>query len=540
MNLDSTFYNLCKNKSSSNVELINNFKKNKKINLFYSENSDKSSIEFIIDKFLESDKKNILSNISLIQKFMKYIHEKNITFIIDDINKKVQLFLDDKIIVSSLKALIIYCNKILDLKNLNQNIKLLIKNIYITNNINNILKYSDRIIPLIDSLGYCDLHDVQKRLENIIYKDDIVKNNNIILLLNLINKCKKKINEPSNDIEKILVKINKNLYNFMYFLNNSESLITSKDNSLSFIKRIGFIPKNFQEIDILNLKRGFIYGLEKDEKNYILKYQPNRSVMELIINTYLKKDAKDYFLLPIYFFINYDNSYFYIIEKYQCDLNNLFNIFEKNNELFDIKNIFIIFKFLLESVKYLHTNNIIHSDLKLGNIVLNLDDKNNINDIRIIDFDVSLFDTIPDCISVVNNNYSKILNNKKLRGTDIYMLKSKEMSFKNDIFSIGVILLILLYKYIKLVITSFKQNPEYYNNNKIKINTIFKKIINLKNNLSSISNKKKLLFILIDFYIEFKKEYTDHLNNLKKIVMECLDNKYDIFELYDKYYKIII
>jgi serine/threonine protein kinase len=534
LNENSNFYNLCKNTKISNKIIINNFKLNKKINLFYTLHN-KTSIEHIMERFLNSNKKNIVNNISLIEYFLKYIHRKNILFIIDDINKKVQLFLDDKIIVSSLKALIISCNKALDIKYLNKNLKIFIKYIYISKNIHKILKYSTKIIHFIDNLSYIDLQDVQKRLEDVILKKDIIKDNNIILLLNLINKCKKKIHEPSNEIEKILLKINKHIYSFIYFLKNNNQLITNKDNTLSFIKNIGFQPKDFQEIDVLNLKRGFIYGLEKNNKNYILKYQPNKSVMELIINTYLKNDSKNYFLIPLYFFINFDNSYFYIIEKYHSDLNNYFNILEKNDKLFEIKNIFMIAKFLLESAKYLHSNNIIHSDLKPGNIVLNIDNEHNISDIRIIDFDVSLFDKIPESIEIIQDKYYKILNNKKLRGTDLYMLQSKEMSFKNDIYSIGVILLILLYKSIKLIISSFKKNPDYYNQNKIKINTTLKKIIFLKNNLENNTNKKKLLSILIDFYSEINKDKIPTFLYIKEIILDCLTTKYNIFELINKY-----
>jgi serine/threonine protein kinase len=178
---------------------------------------------------------------------------------------------------------------------------------------------------------------------------------------------------------------------------------------------------------------------------------------------------------------------------------------------------------------------LIHSDLKPGNIVLNIDEQHNISDIRIIDFDVSLFHTIPESIRIIHEKYSKILNNKKLRGTDLYMLKSKEMSFKNDIFSIGVILLILLYKSIKLIISSFKKNPDYYNQNKIKINTTLKKIIFLKNNLENNANKKKLLSILIDFYSEINKDKIPIFLYIKEIILDCLTIKYDVFQLINKY-----
>ena len=71
-----------------------------------------------------------------------------------------------------------------------------------------------------------------------------------------------------------------------------------------------------------------------------------------------------------------------------------------------------------------YENDIIHGDLKLDNIILNVD-KTEIKDIKIIDFDVSLFNSIPDKLYPIPEEYEKTLNNKKQRGTRIYMLKDK-------------------------------------------------------------------------------------------------------------------
>ena len=72
------------------------------------------------------------------------------------------------------------------------------------------------------------------------------------------------------------------------------------------MKRQIMFEQSFKNIDTLNLKRGFIFGLtnKKDQKDYLLKYQPNKSVMELIINSYLKEHKFSNFLIPLNFFIN--------------------------------------------------------------------------------------------------------------------------------------------------------------------------------------------------------------------------------------------
>ena len=155
------------------------------------------------------------------------------------------------------------------------------------------------------------------------------------------------------------------------------------------------------------------------------------------------------FLIPIMFIVNSDNSYFYIIEKYHTDLNKYFNILHENNKILSFDKILEITLFLIKSISILHKNNMIHCDLKLENIIVNIDENDNIKELKIIDFDVSVFNSIPKKIDNISEKYKKILNNKKQRGTRIYMLKNESMEFNNDIYSLGVVLLILLYKNIK-------------------------------------------------------------------------------------------
>ena len=301
--------------------------------------------------------------------------------------------------------------------------------------------------------------------------------------------------------------------------------------------------KNFITIDNLNLKRGFITGYVKNNKDYLLKYQPNKSLMELVINCYLKSLNINNFLIPNLFVINNDNSYFYIIEKYNTDLYKFFSILEKNNKILTLNNIFNITLFIIHSIEILHKNNIIHSDLKLENIVLNYDKDNNINDLKIIDFDVGLFDVIPHELTPIPEKYVKILNNKKIRGTKIYMLKNQTMSFNNDIYSLGVVSLILLYKNSKNLLSILKKSLNEKDKKKmIKIQEYIKKLNNLRDVIEDDNNKFKLLDLIESIFKKYNNlNFFDNKNNKNKLrsyknfIIDCLKIRFNINELKEKY-----
>ena len=521
----------------------------KKMNINLVDNNDKSSFDYILHNFINSTNISIINNIQSIKCFIQYLDKYSINRLINDINIISIKYNDNKNTYTSLKNLLIECNKYAYNKcNLNNKIKSLYEILKNTENINRILFYLKKISFCIDKNNKNDkdnLCEIIKYSESIIENKHIVKSINIYYILKLINRFKVIMNNQTSNLEIILKNININIYNYVYFLNN-KNLITCKNSSLEFVINLNYNKKHFKEIDTLNLKRGFIQGINKDGVDYLLKYQPNKSVMEIIINCYLKSICSKYFLIPNLFFINSDNSYFYIIEKYNSDLYKFFNILGDNKKILKFNDILKITKFIIDAVVILHNNNIIHADLKLENIIINYDKNYTMTNLKIIDFDVALFNEIPKCIVPYYIPYEKIFNNKKPRGTRIYMLKHKTMSYKNDIYSIGVIALILLYKNIKIIISQKKDllKVDTIKNKKniLKYHTLLKKLNLLRDNIEDDKNKIKMLNLIYYFLSKNSGDIGDFFqNNIEKIrvyknfILDCLHLHFNIHELYKNY-----
>tara|TARA_A100001015_G_C14858758_1_gene659482 strand:- start:290 stop:1075 length:786 start_codon:yes stop_codon:yes gene_type:complete len=252
--------------------------------------------------------------------------------------------------------------------------------------------------------------------------------------------------------------------------------------------------------------------------------------MEIIINSYLQKfyNSSKYILFPEITYVLKNNSYFYLIKKYDNDLFKYLNNMKDNlNE----KEIFKIIYFVIKAIRFIHSKKIIYGDLKLENVIVNL--KNGkINEIKLIDFDVSLFEELPENIEDFNDNIKKLLINKRTRGTRIYMLKSENMSYKNDVYSLGVFMIILLYKNVLFIINKEK--------NRLDKNLLVKlkrKLRNLKNNIEDNDTKKNLSNYLFRVLKNrrFKKYWDNNIVNIeifRNFINSCLDLDKSIEELY--------
>jgi serine/threonine-protein kinase len=134
---------------------------------------------------------------------------------------------------------------------------------------------------------------------------------------------------------------------------------------------------------------------------------------------------------------------FIVAENYWCEICEFFdgcNLKEYiNTHDMNIDDIIYIFFQIVEGIKFLHENNIIHCDIKLQNIMINNNKK-----IKIIDFDLSkivddyfvcdyIFGT---CEYLSPESYDLCIHSKKSDiwelGILLYYLITKEFPYKND------------------------------------------------------------------------------------------------------------
>ena len=522
----------------------------------YSKETIKNSYIYIINNFINSKIENIENNINCIKLFLPYLENQDIQNIRNETNILADKFIAHKNTVSSLKAFHIYINK--NRNNLHSYDK---QSSRVTSHIS-CIENTDNIKRIIFHLkNILKIYPLEKiyisKIINIInakinkYENSELSENNIFYFYKFINHIKNyENNYQKSDLEKILKSCDKSYYNYIYLLSeNSKQPISSKEISLDFISKIGYIKKDFPEIDALNLKRGFIQGIsDKSNMDYLLKYQPNKSIMEVFINSYLKSIDKksnpelNLFLFPKYFFINNDHSYFYIIEKYKSDLYKYFDILTSKNIIMKFSEILRIQQFMMNAVKFLHSHKIIHTDLKPDNIVINYDSNYNITDMKVIDFDVSIFDAIPTALNNTYKPFIKKFNNKKQRGTRVYMIEHEIVNFKNDIFSMGVIILILLYKMMKMIVfVKKKKINDSYNKSMIFIyQNIIRKINLLKDKIEQHQSKIKIINLMETFFKDniFDDGDFNKFNILKLFILDCINvnkNNMDIYQLSEKF-----
>ena len=291
-----------------------------------------------------------------------------------------------KELVNKSKSLMIKINKSKNLlkikqkleKNINLNINLL--NHHQLEVLNNIMKEYKLFLNIeYEKLNY--------KIENIISNVDHFDHLDFYSLINF-KKNKK------NNLEKLIYACNNKTSSYelpkTIFLEHLE-IFDNQNNIMQFLKKFHF---DFKSNKIKQLKRGFIFEMKKNNQSFIIKYQPNKSFSEIIMNKYLSKynHLKQFILYPDYIFINKNNSYFYVMQKYNSDL---FHYIKKKTKPLEDITIIKIIQFLIQAIYQLHNINIIYGDVKLENIILKYSE-NNIHDIKLIDFDVSLFNEIPN------------------------------------------------------------------------------------------------------------------------------------------------
>lgn len=229
-----------------------------------------------------------------------------------------------------------------------------------------------------------------------------------------------------------------------------QRIIKSKENVNKYEDTCYFTNHNFIELMLNNLSLNKKYNLskkirvypdrqlhiikmKKTKEKFILKIIDNDKMMQKEDLLYFLENNTNPFILKYHEYGIYEhnkNCYFYMIYTYfeGTTLANHLS-YNKNFREDELK---YIFHKIIKLVKYLHDNNVVHSDLKLENLLIN--EK---KDIIVIDFDLSFICYNSD--GIVFDGSFGTLKYIAPESYDVHVY-----SKKSDIWQIGVILFILI------------------------------------------------------------------------------------------------
>ena len=246
----------------------------------------------------------------------------------------------------------------------------------------------------------------------------------------------------------------KNIINIANKLTDFEDefVLLGKGNFGTVEKRKSKIDNLFYAIKKLNKKN-------LDEKNFIREIEILKNINHPnLINFYGSFEDNYYYYLVFEYVEN--GSLKDYIDKYKLKIKHKEEI-TPFNEDFVIK----IFKDILNGLKYLHSNNILHRDIKPDNILLDVNFT-----AKITDFGISAF--YKNFSNIFNFNSENILymNNTRI-GDKNYIspeiIYGDKYDFKSDIFSLGITIFYLmnfnLPYYSK--IDEFQNVERYFNGN---------------------------------------------------------------------------
>ena len=230
-------------------------------------------------------------------------------------------------------------------------------------------------------------------------------------------------------------------------IRNSLNKSQNKDSNISinsnlFINEINYSPEKKYKF-ITNIGQGSygdvylamnIYTKEKVAIKKIYKTFDDLSESEIINEIEILKKLNHPDIVKIFEFYNTDKAY-YIVSEY-CPGGELFHKAEANLSETQIA---VIFKQILSGLSYLHSNNIVHRDLKLENILISDTEYVKLTgeeylDIKIIDFGNA-------------KHFEKNIINKSLVGSSYYIAPEifmKKSGKESDLWSAGVILYMLI------------------------------------------------------------------------------------------------
>ena len=220
----------------------------------------------------------------------------------------------------------------------------------------------------------------------------------------------KLINKHSN--------LNYNEYLVKYFPKNTQKEFNK---SIFYIEREINVPKRLSkeimsEEEKIKLCKSMKEQFEKEMK--IMSKLSHKGIVKII----------DYFEYP-------ENVFHIISENYQYDLDDIIKMQIKKNQSLSEKLIISFFTQICLGIKYIHDLNILHRNINPSNILLI---SNKI--VKISNFDVSrvLYNANEKSITLIKNSWNEYISPEM--GMNI------PYSFKNDIWSLGILLFHMMAK----------------------------------------------------------------------------------------------
>ncbi len=279
--------------------------------------------------------------------------------------------------------------------------------------------------------------------------------------------------------------------------NKIRSISTRCNNVESLYDTIGevihtnpILKQRYDIVSVIYEKQDRVVYVVEDilhKQLYLMKIKSTKISYEREYNVYcaLNKQHSTYIANFVDFGID-DNFYYFVYEYFDgCNLVE----YLADNPFMDETLIVKIFTQIVKGTEFLHSHNVIHCDLKLGNIMINKH-----HEIKIVDFDLSV---------VCNQEYIA----ESPFGTKRYMApESCDLyiySDRSDVWSLGIILYLLVtnkFPY-KMENSSMNSYNNMYRYNKFKhpdIDEIRETIINKQFNLLLLDLVQKML-IFEDF-----------------------------------------
>ena len=280
------------------------------------------------------------------------------------------------------------------------------------------------------------------------FKSSSYSNQNLLDNIKLTKKQKKifekKINKNRDKLLNKLKPSSSRTRNMLNLGNNTDAMtLTSLSvTSKLFINEIDFSPEKKYKI-ISNIGTGsfgnvfLAYNIYTQEKVAIKKIYKTLDIIteeEIINEIEILKKLNHPDIVKILEFYKTDQAYYIISEYCPCG-----ELFQKAETHLSENQIAVIFKQILSGLCYLHSNNIVHRDLKLENILISDIEYVPITgeeylDIKIIDFGNA-------------KHFEKNVSDKSIVGSTLYIAPEtfmKKSGKESDLWSAGVILYMLV------------------------------------------------------------------------------------------------